>query len=619
MVSETGSPSLARASDSQGTGQLVRALNWKGAFWVAAGVPPLVLFSIGGIAGTTGKLAFLVWMISMVMGFLQSFTYAEMAGMFGNKSGGASVYGATAWLRYSKLIAPLSVWCNWFAWSPVLSLGCSIAAGYILNALFPIPAADSAAVLEWLAANAANYTAGTQSVIDFIAANAGTAPADAITAVATTDAVAALTPALRTWEALSFAVPGVGTLHFNATFLIGVALMLIMFAIQHRGIANTASAQKWLAIIVLVPLLLVGLVPILTGAIDSANVTGLLPPSAAYSGIDGTWNIGGWTLFLGGLYIAAWSTYGFETAVCYTSELKNPKTDTFKAIFYSGLLCMVFFFLIPFAFQGVLGHAGMLAPGIVDGTGIGEALGNMVGGGRAVTQIFVILMILALFLAIMTAMAGSSRTLYQGSKDGWLPKYLSRVNKHGAPVGAMWTDFGFNLILLALASDITGYFYVLAISNVGYIIFNFLNLNAGWIHRIDSGHIERPWKAPNLLLGFNTLLAFVNALFLGAGAKVWGYQNALLSGVVFAAFIIPVFAFRHWVQDGGKFPAHAMEELGLKDGEMGARKAGMLPYLALALGVVVVLVANWFFVLPDTERMPFIDYLLQPITMFRAS
>ena len=105
-------------SSEKGSGELVRALDWKGAFWVAAGVPPLVLFSIGGIAGTTGKLAFLVWIISMIMGFLQSFTYAEIAGMFGNKSGGASVYGATAWLRYSKFIAPLSVWCNWFAWSP---------------------------------------------------------------------------------------------------------------------------------------------------------------------------------------------------------------------------------------------------------------------------------------------------------------------------------------------------------------------------------------------------------------------------------------------------------------------------------------------------------------------
>ncbi|MBK6467072.1 MAG: APC family permease [Rhodobacter sp.] len=580
------------------SGQMVRALSWKGAFWVAAGVPPLVLFSIGGIAATVGQYAFVVWILSMLMGFSQSFTYAEMAGMFGNKSGGTSVYGATAWLRYSKLIAPLSVWCNWFAWSPVLSLGCAIAAGYILNSLFPIPLAESQPVLDWIAANLASYTAETASVAAYMAENAGTTAEQAIQAVASADAVTALTPAFRVFEAFAITIPGLGTLHFNSTFLIGVVLMLIILAIQHRGVAQTASAQKWLAIIVLTPLLLVGLVPLLNGSIDWMNVTDLVPPTAAYSGLEREWNLGGWTLFLGGLYIAAWSTYGFETAVCYTRELKDPRRDTFRAIFYSGLLCCVFFFLIPFSFQGVLGQEGMLEPGIVDGTGVGEAMGNMIGGGPVITQIFVILMIMALFLAIMTAMAGSSRTLYQGSRDGWLPKFLGDVNSHGAPHKAMWTDVVFNIFLLALASDAGGYFYVLAISNVGYILFNFMNLNAGWIHRIDSAHMDRPWKAPSWLIGLNTILAFVNALFLGAGAKVWGYENALWSGLIFASFILPVFWFRHYYQDKGRFPKEAYDDLGLKEGELGERKAGFLPYLALIAGAAVVLWANWFFVLP---------------------
>ncbi len=579
----------------EGSGQMVRALSWKGAFWVAAGVPPLVLFSIGGIAGTVGQYAFVVWMLSMLMGFSQSFTYAEMAGMFGNKSGGTSVYGATAWLRYGKLIAPLSVWCNWFAWSPVLSLGCAIAAGYILNALFPIPLADSQPVLDWVAANIANYTTETASVVQYMSDNAGITAEAAIQAVAAADGVTALTPWFRTYEAFALTIPGLGTLHFNSTFIIGVVLMLAILMIQERGVAQTASAQKLLAIIVLVPLLLVGLVPLLTGSIDWMNVTNLMPPAASE---DGDWTLGGWTLFLGGMYIAAWSTYGFETAVCYTRELKDPKRDTFRAIFYSGLLCTIFFFLIPFSFQGYLGQDGMTQPGIVDGTGVGEVLGNMIGGGPVVTQIFVILMIMALFLAIMTAMAGSSRTLYQGSRDGWLPKFLGKVNTHGAPRNAMWTDVVFNVFLLALASDAGGYFYVLAISNVGYILFNFLNLNAGWIHRIDSAHMERPWKAPTWLIGVNTILAFVNALFLGAGAKVWGYENALWSGLIFASFIFPVFWYRHYIVDGGKFPKEAYDDLGLPFGELGERKAGIRPYLALVLGAAVVLWANWFFVLP---------------------
>ena len=588
---------MSTKSSATPTG-LHRTLDWRGAFWVAAGVPPLVLFSIGGIAGVAGQAAFAVWIISMIMGFSQSFTYAEMAGMFGNKSGGASVYGATAWLRYSKMIAPLSVWCNWFAWSPVLSLGCAIAAGYILNALFAIPVAGSQPVLDWIAANGAQFTATSQPVLDYITANAGTSVPDAITAVSSAAGVEALTPWVRVWEAYALTIPGLGTLHFNSTFVIGAVLMLIIFGIQHRGIAQTASAQKVLAVIVLVPLFLVGIVPIVTGSINYMNVADIVPPTAAYAGDVGSWDIGGWTLFLGALYIAAWSTYGFETAVCYVAEMKDPARDTFKAIFFSGLLCMIFYFMIPFSFQGVFGAAGMLEPGIVDGTGVGAALGSMVSTSNIVTQIFVILMIMALFLAIMTAMAGSSRTLFQGSRDGWLPKYLGQVNEHGAPTNAMWTDLVFNLFLLALASDAGGYFYVLAISNVGYLTFNFLNLNAGWIHRVDSGHIHRPWKAPTVLIGFNTLLAFVNALLLGAGAKVWGYSGALWSGIAFAALILPVFWFRHYYQDGGKFPAGALEALGLKDGDMGERKAGMWPYLALILGAGIVLWANWFFVLP---------------------
>jgi amino acid transporter len=83
----------------------------------------------------------LVWTLSVIFGFLQAFTYAEIAGLFPNKSGGAAIYGAAAW----GAIAPLSVWCNWLAWTPVLAIGSGIAAGYVLNALF----APDAAIRTW--------------------------------------------------------------------------------------------------------------------------------------------------------------------------------------------------------------------------------------------------------------------------------------------------------------------------------------------------------------------------------------------------------------------------------------------------------------------------------------
>ena len=86
-------------------------------------------------------------------------------------------------------------------------------------------------------------------------------------------------------------------------------------------------------------------------------------------------------------------------------------------------------------------------------------------------------------------------------------------------------------------------------------------------------------------------------MFLGAGAKVWN-PVALWAGLIAAGLIIPVFIFRHYVQDGGKFPPNMLADLNLTHEELKIRKAGILPYLTLIAGIAVVLAANWFFQLP---------------------
>ncbi len=526
----------ALVTEEQGT--LHRSITWVDAFWVSSGVPAYVLFSIGAIAATVGNLSWAVWTVSIIFGFLQSFTYAEIAGLFPNKSGGASIYGAVAWVKYSKLTAPLSVWCNWFAWSPVLSIGVGLAAGYILSILFP---------------------------------------ADSI---------------VNTWQLtlldLNFVKTGL-TLRINATFILGAILMLAVFAMQHRGILASARIQLVLAIAGLLPLILIGLVPLLTGDLPLAHFAPFVPLAHDAKGgvIPGSWDMAGITLMAGGMFIAAWSTYGFETAVCYTREFRNPARDTFKAIFFSGLLCLFVFTLVPIAFQGALGLTGMLDPGIYSGMGVAKAMGEMIGATGAMLNVIVVMFVITLVLSIMTAMAGSSRTLYQGSVDGWLPRYLSHVNEHGAPTHAMWTDFCFNLILLLMSDNV----FVLAASNVGYIIFNWMNLNAGWIHRIDRPSWPRPFRCPTWLLATGGVLSFVNAAFLGMGANTWG-AGTLATGIVFAALIIPVFLFRHYVQDRGRFPEAMREDMHLHNEAGVTTRAGMLPYITLAAGVATVVVAR---------------------------
>jgi len=536
-----------------GNASLHRTISWTGAFWVASGVPALVLFSMGAIAATVGKPAWLVWMISIGFGFIQAFTYAEIAGLFPHKTGGASVYGAVAWIRYSKFVAPLSIWCNWVAWTPVLSIGSGLAAGYILTAMF----APDAAINTW-----------QLTLLD-----------------------------------LGMLKEGL-TLRINATFVIGSALLLLVYFIQNGGILRSARTTMILGVAALIPLIMIGLVPLITGDMPSEHFFPLSPLAYDSVGnvIDGLWNLNGWVLMAGGLFIAAWSTYGFETAVCYTREFKNPETDTFKAIFYSGLLCVGVFTLVPLAFQGHLGlgqlitpavtdaagnvtaaavYDGMLAPDIYSGMGVAKALSGILGNTAFIANLVVVMLILALLLSIMTTMSGASRTLYQGSADGLLPKFLSKVNEHGAPTSAMWANMIFNFVLLMMSD----YMFLLAAANVSYVIFNFLNLNAGWIHRMDRPNWERPYKAPTILIVLGTFLAFVNVTLMGLGANIWG-AGTLMSGLVMAGLVFPIFIWRHYIVDKGVLPKEMQEDM-LLDGDQ-TTTAGVLPYIALIVAGVIV-------------------------------
>ena len=176
---------------------MLRDVDWKQAFFVAAGVPALVLFSMGAISATIGAPAWLVWTISVLFGFVQSFIYAEIAGLHPSKSGGTAVHGATAWIRYSQFLAPLSLWSNWLAWTPVLAIGSGLGAGYLLSIFY----APDAAINTWQI-----------TLVD-----------------------------------LGFLKDGL-SLRINATFIIGAVIMLVVFAIQHRGILRTARIQTILTI-----------------------------------------------------------------------------------------------------------------------------------------------------------------------------------------------------------------------------------------------------------------------------------------------------------------------------------------------------------------------------------
>ena len=72
------------------------------------------------------------------------------------------------------------------------------------------------------------------------------------------------------------------TLRINATFLIGAVLLLAVFVIQHRGILRAARVQTIIGLASLVPLVVIGTVPILTGDVMISNFQPFAPREGDY-------------------------------------------------------------------------------------------------------------------------------------------------------------------------------------------------------------------------------------------------------------------------------------------------------------------------------------------------
>jgi len=520
-------------------GGLKREIGWTHAVWVATGAPALVLFSIGAIAATVGSPSWLCWMASVGIGAIQMFTYAEVSGMFTHKSGGAAISGSMAWLKYGKVFPAISAWTYWLGWTPVIAIGTSLASGYVLSALFPA----NSPINTW----------------NFVLVNLG------------------------------FLQSGLA-LQINAGFFLSVFLVLVCFFIQSKGILSIARVQMVFAISSLVPLALIGIVPLITGDAPLSHFTPFVPLSHDAKGnvITGMWNGAGWTLFGAGLFIAAWSTYAAETALIYCREFTNPRKDTVKAAIGITVVCLFFYTLVPLSFQGALGLTGLLDPGIYSGAGVGLAMAHMVGLSGTGVDIIIVMLLVTLLLSVMAAIAGSARTLFQSSKDGFLPKYLSVTNKNGTPTRAMWTDLSLNLVLLTMSNDV----FLLAISNVCYMTFFFINLQSGWMHRMDRPGWTRPYRAPTWLIAAGAVLGFFDMFLIGVGANSYG-NGVLVGGFIVVFAIIPIFAYRHYVVDKGKFPPNFSADI-QPGGPVTtvAFKAGIWPYVAVAGAAAAVIFGN---------------------------
>ncbi|MCX7124852.1 MAG: APC family permease [Gammaproteobacteria bacterium] len=146
----------------------------------------------------------------------------------------------------------------------------------------------------------------------------------------------------------------------------------------------------------------------------------------------------------------AFAFTGFKHGVELAGETKNPQVAIPLAIVGSVVICLILYLGLQIAFIGALDHDSfqrVLAHlDFANDRGPFVAIAIMLG-------LFWLVKLLLIDAAVSPLGAGliyvtsTSRIIYAMSKNGYLPAFLSRVNKNHFPIAAIFFNFAIGLFL----------------------------------------------------------------------------------------------------------------------------------------------------------------------------
>lgn len=104
---------------------------------IAAGVPVLVLVSMGPVAALSGTPSVAVWVVSALVGLLMALMFAELAGAHPTVNGGVAVLAAAVLRPRSQALARIAQWSYWLGWSPALAINGLLVGTYLQRLVLP--------------------------------------------------------------------------------------------------------------------------------------------------------------------------------------------------------------------------------------------------------------------------------------------------------------------------------------------------------------------------------------------------------------------------------------------------------------------------------------------------
>lgn len=239
---------------------------------------------------------------------------------------------------------------------------------------------------------------------------------------------------------------------------------------------------------------------------------------------------------------------GMEMSAVHVTEVENPGKNYPLSILIASII--IIFITV----------AGSLAIAIVIPTkdlslsaGVCQAFDELFKAHNMawMTPIISFLLAYGALTMVVTWMAGPSKGVREVAKEGYLPKFWQKENKHGMPVGILIVQAVFSTILslvVIVMPTVSGAFWIMsALAAQLYLVMYLFMFAAAIKLRYSQPDVERPYKIPGGKFGIWIVsgVAFIASIFVmifgfiptesvrdkGTGAMI-GYVAFLFIGVI---------------------------------------------------------------------------------------
>jgi amino acid transporter len=321
-----------------------------------------------------------------------------------------------------------------------------------------------------------------------------------------------------------------------STVQMATALTILLYVVNYFGLKPGVWSSIAMAVFSLLPLSAIALSPMFRPSLFHTEYVSPFVP------LHGSWSSGAsWLLLVKWMFVAAWSAYAFEAATTVVAELREPGTGAPRAVKAASAVGLFAFGLVPFMLLAIIGTDAITADPSVAFLPAAQAIFGHTGA-----VVVTIMLVCALLLGVQTTIIGSTRCVYEMSRDGLMLKQFGAVNRFNVPVGSMYLDCAVTIALLLIFKD--NIVNLIAASNVGYISVFILLSPAYIVLRLRRPDMPRPFKLPQLFVPIAAAIFVFNVLISIVGGPQLG-ASTMLTGIAIMLLGLPLYFYRTRVQD----------------------------------------------------------------------